>query len=208
MKAAQAADAVLLGAVGDPAFDREPAHRRPEAALLAIRRELGLYANLRPATVWPGLESAGPLKPEILAGTDMLVVRELTGGLYYGEPRGTPATAQKRTTRCATRATRSSASPAWRSTRPERRKKHVTSVDKANVLEVSRLWRAVVNEVARDYPDVTLDHQYVDACAMKIALAPVVVRRHPRGEHVWRHPVGRGRRGRGLAGIAAVGESR
>ena len=162
----------LLGAVGDAAFDREPAHRRPEAALLAIRRELGLYANLRPATVWPGLESAGPLKPEILAGTDMLVVRELTGGLYYGEPRGTAAdgSAAFNTMRYSRHEVERIARVAFDAARG--RKKRVTSVDKANVLEVSRLWRAVVNEVARDYPDVTLDHQYVDACAMKIALAP------------------------------------
>src|SRR5688572_27445948 len=87
LRAAKSADAILLGAVGDPAFDNAPSSGRPEAALLQIRRELKLYANLRPARVWPGLEAAGPLKPEVLAGTDLLVVRELTGGLYYGEPR-------------------------------------------------------------------------------------------------------------------------
>jgi 3-isopropylmalate dehydrogenase len=163
---------VLLGAVGDPEFDRGDSSRRPEAALLAIRRELELYANLRPARVWPGLESAGPLKPETLAGTDVLVVRELTGGLYYGEPRGIDADG-------------GSAVNTMRYTRPEIeriarrafeaaqvRRRRVTSVDKANVLEVSRLWRAVVTDVAKDYPDVRLDHMLVDACAMKLALAP------------------------------------
>ena len=172
LHAARAADAVLLGAVGDPAFDREPPSRRPEAALLAIRRELKLFANLRPAKVWPGLESAGPLKPEILAGTDMLVVRELTGGLYYGEPRGTAddGSAAFNTMRYSRHEVERIAGVAFDAAR--RRKKRVTSVDKANVLEVSRLWRAVVTDVAREYPDVTLDHQYVDACAMKIALAP------------------------------------
>ena len=172
LQSARAADAVLLGAVGDPAFDREPAHRRPEAALLGIRRDLQLFANLRPATVWPGLEAAGPLKPEILAGTDMLVVRELTGGLYYGEPRGTAVDGSEahNTMRYSRHEIERIARVAFDAAR--RRRKHVTSVDKANVLEVSRLWRSVVTDVARDYPDVTLDHQYVDACAMKIALAP------------------------------------
>ncbi len=172
LNAARNASAVLLGAVGDPEFDKGDSSRRPEAALLGIRRELQLYANLRPARVWPGLESAGPLKPDVLAGTDMLVVRELTGGLYYGEPRGVAPDG-------------SSAVNTLRYTRPEieriahrafeaarTRRKRVTSVDKANVLEVSRLWRAVVTDVARGYPDVTLDHMLVDACAMKLALAP------------------------------------
>ena len=170
--AARGADAILLGAVGDPAFDANPPGHRPESGLLAIRRELGLYANLRPARVWPGLEDGGPLKPHVLAGTDVLVVRELTGGLYYGEPRGFDAD-------------RAAAFNTLRYSRPEieriarvafdaarRRNRRVTSVDKANVLEVSQLWREVVNAVARDYPDVSLDHMYVDACAMKLALAP------------------------------------
>ena len=172
LQSARAADAVLLGAVGDPMFDREPAHRRPEAALLGIRRELQLFANLRPAKVWPGLEAAGPLKPEILAGTDMLVVRELTGGLYYGEPRGMAADGSEahNTMRYSRHEIERIARVAFDSARG--RRTHVTSVDKANVLEVSRLWRSVVTDVARDYPDVTLDHQYVDACAMKITLAP------------------------------------
>jgi len=172
LDAARTASAVLLGAVGDPEFDKGDSSRRPEAALLGIRRELQLYANLRPARVWPGLEAAGPLKPEVLAGTDMLVVRELTGGLYYGEPRGIAPDGR-------------SAVNTMSYTRPEieriarrafdaarTRRKRVTSVDKANVLEVSRLWRAVVTDVANDYPDVTLDHMLVDACAMKLALAP------------------------------------
>jgi 3-isopropylmalate dehydrogenase len=172
LQAARAADAVLLGAVGDPAFDREPSHRRPEAALLGIRRELKLFANLRPARVWLGLEAAGPLKPEILAGTDMLVVRELTGGLYYGEPRGTAADGSEahNTMRYSRHEIERIARVAFDAA--SGRRKHVTSVDKANVLEVSRLWRSVVSDVAHEYPDVTLDHQYVDACAMKIALAP------------------------------------
>src|SRR5688500_4819820 len=169
---ARDADAILLGAVGDPQFDRSESSRRPETALLAIRKELGLYANLRPARVWPGLENEGPLKPQVLAGTDLLVVRELTGGLYYGQPRGTEDDGQSavNTMRYSRTEVERIAHVAFRSAR--RRRKRVTSVDKANVLEVSRLWRTVVTEVAAGYPDVTLDHLYVDACAMKLTLAP------------------------------------
>jgi 3-isopropylmalate dehydrogenase len=172
LNAAREADAVLLGAVGDPEFDKGDSSRRPEAALLAIRKALGLYANLRPARVWPGLEASGPLKPEVLAGTDMLVVRELTGGLYYGEPRGIDAGGGSavNTMRYSRGEIERIARYAFEAARVRRRR--VTSVDKANVLEVSRLWRAVVTDVARDYPDVELSHMLVDACAMKIALSP------------------------------------
>jgi 3-isopropylmalate dehydrogenase len=172
LAAARQASAILLGAVGDPAFDRGPSSGRPEAALLGIRKALGLYANLRPARVWPGLEAAGPLKPEVLAGTDMLVVRELTGGLYYGEPRGIEAdgSAACNTMRYSRHEIERIARHAFESARLRRRR--VTSVDKANVLETSRLWRTVVTEVAAGYPDVTLDHMLVDSCAMRIALAP------------------------------------
>jgi 3-isopropylmalate dehydrogenase len=172
LEAARRADAILLGAVGDPSFDALEPSRRPEAALLALRRELALYANFRPARVWRGLESAGPLKPEVLAGTDMLVLRELTGGLYYGEPRGFDADGNGafNTLRYSRMEVERIARRAFEAARQRRRR--VTSVDKANVLETSRLWRHVVTDVAREYPDVTLDHMYVDACAMKIAFAP------------------------------------
>ena len=172
LAAARSADAVLLGAVGDPAFDRGPSSGRPEAALLGIRKALGLYANLRPARVWPTLETAGPLKPEVLAGTDMLVVRELTGGLYYGEPRGVAAdnSSAHNTMRYSRHEIERIARRAFEAARL--RRKRVTSVDKANVLETSRLWRAVVTDVAADYADVALDHMLVDSCAMRIALAP------------------------------------
>jgi 3-isopropylmalate dehydrogenase len=172
LERARKSDAVLLGAVGDPAFDKGDATHRPETALLAIRRELGLYANLRPARVWPGLENEGPLKPDVLSGTDMLVVRELTGGLYYGEPRGfsDDGEAALNTLRYSREEVRRIARVAFDAA--GRRRKHVTSVDKANVLEVSRLWREVVTEIGRDYPDIKLDHMYVDACAMKLALTP------------------------------------
>jgi 3-isopropylmalate dehydrogenase len=171
LTAARSADAILLGAVGDPAFDRAPASERPEAALLAIRKTLGLYANLRPARVWQGLEDAGPLKPGILTGTDMLVVRELTGGLYYGEPRGIAEDggSAHNTMRYERYEVERIARVAFDAARLRRRQ--VTSVDKANVLETSRLWRSVVTETAAAYPDVTLDHMLVDSCAMRIALA-------------------------------------
>jgi 3-isopropylmalate dehydrogenase len=172
LAAAKSARAILLGAVGDPAFDKGPSSERPEAALLGIRKALGLYANLRPARVWPGLEDAGPLKPGVLDGTDMLVVRELTGGLYYGEPRGLAPDGQsaQNTMRYSRSEIERIARRAFDAARLRRRR--VVSVDKANVLEVSRLWRTVVTEVAASYSDVTLDHMLVDSCAMRIALAP------------------------------------
>ncbi len=172
LAAARVANAILLGAVGDPAFDKGDSSRRPETALLQIRRELKLYANLRPAKMWRGLESAGPLKPEIVAGTDMLVVRELTGGLYYGEPRGIAAdgSSAHNTMRYSRAEIERIARRAFDAARV--RRKRVTSVDKMNVLETSRLWRQVVTDVASAYPDVSLDHMLVDSCAMRIALAP------------------------------------
>jgi 3-isopropylmalate dehydrogenase len=172
LDAARRADGILLGAVGDPAFDTAPPSERPEAALLKIRRELGLYANLRPARVWPGLESAGPLKPEILRGTDLLLFRELTGGLYYGEPRGVAPDGDSahNTLRYSRGEIERIARRAFEAARL--RRKRVTSVDKANVLEVSRLWRQAVTGVAKDYPDIALEHMLVDTCAMKLTYAP------------------------------------
>jgi 3-isopropylmalate dehydrogenase len=172
LAAAKGADAVLLGAVGDPAFDALPPDRRPESALLALRRELGVFANLRPARSWPGLEQAGPLKPDVLAGTDLVVVRELTGGLYYGTPRGIEAdgSAAVNTLRYTHAEIERVARVAFELAR--RRRRRLLSVDKANVLEVSALWRRVVTELAREYPDVALTHEYVDAAAMKLALSP------------------------------------
>lgn len=169
---ARRADAIFLGAVGDPAWDHKPPGSRPESALLQLRQALGLYANLRPARVWPGLASSGPLKPEVIAGTDILVVRELTGGLYYGEPRGLAADGRSavNTLRYTTGEIERIAHRAFTLARSRRR--IVTSVDKANVLEVSRLWRDTVTTVAAAYPDVTLTHEYVDAAAMKLVLTP------------------------------------
>src|SRR4029453_15204857 len=170
LAAARASSAILLGAAGDPEFDKGDSSRRPETALLQIRRELKLYANLRPARVWPGLEDSGPLKSTVLSGTDMLVVRELTGGLYYGEPRGiaSDGSSAHNTMRYSRGEIDRIARRAFDAAR--HRRKRVTSVDKMNVLETSRLWRQVVSEVASSYPDVSLDHMLVDSCAMRIAL--------------------------------------
>lgn len=167
-----AADAVLLGAVGDPAFDAAPRHLKPETALLTLRKSLGVYANLRPARLWPGLEAAGPLKPERVLGTNLCVVRELTGGLYFGEPRHIDAgyTEAVNTLPYTRPEVERVAHIAFALARASRRM--VTSVDKANVLETSQLWRRVVTDVSAGYPDVELEHMYVDACAMSLALDP------------------------------------
>ena len=172
LEACLKADAVLLGAVGDPAYDRAPREQRPEYALLTLRKTLGVYANLRPATLWPGLEDAGPLKAARVAGTDLCFVRELTGGLYFGEPRWLDLTAgdSLNTLRYTRDEVTRVAHVAF--TLAQGRRALVTSVDKANVLETSQLWRSVVNDVAAGYPLVRLEHMYVDACAMAIALDP------------------------------------
>ena len=171
-EACLAADAVLLGAVGDPAFDTGSSDRRPETALLQLRQVLGVFANLRPARVWPGLEDGGAFKPDVVAGADMLIVRELTGGLYYGEPRGVAEDGQSayNTMRYARPEIERIAEIAFRSAAT--RRGLVTSVDKANVLETSRLWREVVTEVGTRHPSVTLEHQYVDSCALLLATTP------------------------------------
>ncbi|HSE36479.1 MAG TPA: 3-isopropylmalate dehydrogenase [Blastocatellia bacterium] len=167
-------DAVLLGAVGDPAFDGYPTNLRPEAGLLRLRRGLGAFANLRPARLFPALIDASPLRTEVIQGTDVLIVRELLGGLYFGEPRGERDADGRReainTLRYSETEVERIARVAFDLARLRRRK--VTSVDKANVLESSRLWREVVIRVAADYPDVSLEHQYVDSCAMALVARP------------------------------------
>ena len=172
LDACRAADAVLLGAVGHPDFDRAPRNEKPETALLRLRKELGLYANLRPARMWPGLEEAGPLKPERVSGTDLLIVRELAGGLYYGEPRGFDAdgTAAFNTLRYTTGEIERVARVAFDAAQGRRGK--LTLVDKANVLETSQLWSTTVERMAGSFPSVRLDHLYVDACAMLLAQEP------------------------------------
>jgi len=163
-------DAVLLGAVGDPALDDAPRESRPETGLLALRKLLNVYANLRPVALHPALLGCSPLKPERLRGVDLLVVRELTGGLYYGEPRGRNGAGAVNTLTYSASEIDRVARVAFDAARGRRRL--VTSVDKANVLEVSQLWREVVTRVARDYPDVRLEHCYVDTAAMRLVSDP------------------------------------
>ena len=170
----KASDAVLLGAVGGWKWDTLPGDQRPERALLGLRKALGLFANLRPALLFEQLADASPLKPEILAGgLDIVVVRELTGGIYFGE-KGVKDTdlgpAAYDIEQYAEEEVRRIAKVAF--DMAMKRSKHVTSVDKANVLEPSRLWRRVVTEVAKDYPEVTLDHLYVDNAAMQLVRNP------------------------------------
>jgi 3-isopropylmalate dehydrogenase len=168
------ADAILLGAVGGPRWDNPNAKVRPEQGLLAIRKALGLYANLRPVRVHPALSGVSPLKAERIEGVDILFVRELTGGLYFGWPRYREEVGDHRravdTLVYSEEEIRRVVRLAFRLA--QKRSKHVTSVDKANVLESSRLWREVACEVAREFPDVMLDHQLVDSCAMRLITAP------------------------------------
>jgi len=171
---ARKAQAILFGAVGGPKWDHLPQEQRAERGLLALRKELDLFANLRPARCFPMLVDTSPLKRSVVDGTDIMVIRELTGGLYFGEPRGIERTADGAravntmvyTTREIERVARVGFDVA------RKRRKHLTSVDKANVLVVSTLWREVVTRVARDYPDVTLDHVLVDNCAMALVNKP------------------------------------
>lgn len=170
----KASDAVLLGAVGGWKWDNLPGDQRPERALLGLRKALGLFANLRPALLFEQLADASPLKPEILVGgLDIVVVRELTGGIYFGEKghRDTDlGPAAYDIEQYAEGEVRRIAKVAF--DMAMKRSKHVTSVDKANVLESSRLWRRVVAEVAQDYPEVTLDNLYVDNAAMQLVRNP------------------------------------
>jgi len=171
---ARSCRAILLGAVGGPAWDELPVDVRPEKGLLRIRKELGLFANLRPAQVFPALVNASTLRPEVVEGFDLLVVRELTGGLYFGEPRGQALVDGRREARNTmvydeTEIARI-AKVAFESA--ARRRKEVCHVHKANVLEVSQLWMAVMEEVAVDFPEVELSHQLVDSMAMLLLREP------------------------------------
>ncbi len=169
--AVRGADAVLLGAVGDPAFDSAPRHLRPEAGLLALRALLGVYANLRPVAIHPALADRSPLKPGLLKHVDLLIVRELTGGLYYGEPRAKTAVQAVNTLAYSAAEIERVARVAFSVAR--RRRRLVSSVDKANVLEVSALWRETVTRIGRDeFPDVRLEHLYVDYAAMRLVAEP------------------------------------
>lgn len=167
-------DAVLLGAIGGPKWDNLPVALRPEAAaLLPLRKELGLFANLRPAFLFPELLQASSLKPEVIQGVDLLVVRELTGGLYFGEKKREKLDRGERAVdvlEYTTYEIERIARLAFEAAR--RRRGKLTSVDKANVLESSRLWREVVSRLGREYPDIELEHMYVDNCAMQLIRNP------------------------------------
>lgn len=175
LQLAKDCDCVFLGAVGGPAWEKVEYEKRPEQALLTLRQELGAYANLRPARVFPGLAGCSPLKKEIVEGTDLMVVRELTGGIYFGKPKGIEKLSNGEekgvnTEVYTTSEIRRIAEKAFLMAR--RRRKKVTSVDKANVLESSLLWRRVVSETGKNYPDVALEHLYVDNCAMQLVRNP------------------------------------
>ena len=176
---AKAADAILFGAVGDWKYDKLERALRPEQAILGLRKSLGLFANFRPAICYPELTAASSLKPELVAGLDILIIRELTGDIYFGQPRG------RRSAPDGPFAGAEEAFDTMRYTRPEieriahvafqaarRRSRRVTSVDKANVLETFQFWRDVVTQVHTHYPDVELDHMYVDNAAMQLVRAP------------------------------------
>jgi 3-isopropylmalate dehydrogenase len=172
---AKSADAVLLGAVGGPQYDGLPRDKRPERGLLGLRSELHLFANLRPAILYPQLAEASTLKPEIVSGLDIMIVRELTGGIYFGKPRGidTLESGERKgyntlvyTEHEIERIARVAFATAMK------RQKRLCSVDKANVLEVSELWREVVIRVGREFPEVQLSHMYVDNAAMQLVRAP------------------------------------
>lgn len=170
LEACASADAVLLGAVGDPSFDGRPPEHRPEAGLLKLRAALGLFANLRPVRVEDALVAASPLKPEIVCGVDLVFVRELAGGLYYGRPRALGAERAVNTMAYTRGEVERVARVAF--DLAARRRRRVTSVDKANVLECSELWRRVVTRVAEEFPGVELEHRYVDSFAAALVERP------------------------------------
>ena len=165
-------DAVLLGAVGSPKFDGVSGEKRPEAGLLALRQALGGFANLRPVKAYDTVLDCSPLREEVIRGTDILIVRELLGGLYFGQPRGLDADSNSAHNTMRYHADEVERVAHIAFGEAQRRKKLVTSVDKANVLETSQLWRRTVTEVAKQYPDVRLEHAYVDSFAMQLMLKP------------------------------------
>ena len=171
---ARQADAVLFGAVGDPRYDSLERSKRPEQAILGLRKALGLFANLRPARVHPELAAASALKADVVSGLDILIVRELTGDIYFGEPKGIRTVAGVRegfdTMRYSEPEIRRIARVAFEAAR--KRSKRVCSIDKANVLETSQLWREVVSQESGNYPEIELTHMYVDNCAMQLVRNP------------------------------------
>jgi len=173
-KLALEADATLMGAVGLPEFDNAPPEKRPEKGLLGIRKALKVYANLRPVRAYKALIESSPLKNHLVEGTDMIIVRELTGGLYYGTPRGISGSGAEERGVNTMAYTRGEIERIARMAfgLARKRRKKLASVDKSNVLEVSQLWRRVVTEVAKEFPDVMLEHILVDNCAMQLILNP------------------------------------
>jgi 3-isopropylmalate dehydrogenase len=171
---AKQAEAVLFGAVGDPKYDNLPRAKRPEQAILGLRKELALFANLRPAVVHPELAAASSLRPELVSGLDVLIVRELTGDIYFGQPKGIREQGGVRegfdTMRYSEPEIRRIARVGFEAAR--KRAKKLCSVDKANVLETSQLWREVVSQESKSFPDVELTHMYVDNCAMQLVRNP------------------------------------
>ena len=174
LRLAQASDAILFGAVGGPKWDTLPRPLRAEQAILTIRKSLDLYANLRPACLFPALVDASTLKREVVEGTDLLVVRELTSGLYFGEPKGITGPPGAEVGVDTLRYTRAEIARVGRVAfrAAQRRRRKLTSVDKYNVLASSELWRRVVTEVAAEFPDVTCEHMLADTCAMQLVRAP------------------------------------
>ena len=175
LKLAREADAILFGAVGGWEYDKLPRPKRPEQAILRLRKELNLFANLRPAVVYPELADASSVKAEVVAGLDLLILRELTGDVYFGQPRGlrTNEAGEREgfdTMRYSESEIRRIAHAGFRAAR--KRGRRLCSVDKANVLETSQLWRDVVTELGKDYPDVELSHMYVDNAAMQLVRNP------------------------------------
>jgi 3-isopropylmalate dehydrogenase len=178
LSVAKAADAVLFGAVGDPRYDKLERSKRPEQAILGLRKELGLFANLRPARVHPELAAASALKPEVVSGLDILIVRELTGDIYFGQPKGIRQKGGKKgaeregfdTMLYSESEIRRIARVAFEAAR--KRNRRVCSVDKANVLETSQLWRDVVTAEAKNFSEIELTHMYVDNCAMQLVRNP------------------------------------
>lgn len=174
LAAARAADAILFGSIGGPKWDQIERDKRPERGLLRLRAALGLFANLRPAILFPQLAVASSLKPEVVSGLDILIVRELTGGIYFGQPRGIREENGQRvgfnTDIYSEQEIRRIVRVAFELA--QRRSRRLCSVDKANVLEVTELWRTLVDEMAPEYPDVSLSHMYVDNAAMQLVKAP------------------------------------
>ncbi|GGK11718.1 3-isopropylmalate dehydrogenase [Caldalkalibacillus thermarum] len=167
-------DAILLGAVGGPKWDHGPGEKRPEAGLLKLRKELQLYANLRPVIVFPALVNASTLKPEVLEGVNLMIIRELTGGLYFGQPRGRKETDEGLAVVDTLYYTEAEIERVLRKAFEiaRLRKKHLVSVDKANVLDSSRLWRETADRIGKEYPDVKLEHMLVDNAAMQLIRRP------------------------------------